>query len=111
MRIKSRALRVILSVLFVAAVAAVGTLFTDTTSEWYQNLIKPELQPPGIVFAVAWTVLYGLIAASLSLVAVREHPPKKTLLAVCRQRRVERAVDLRLLSGEQSGRLRSSCSC
>jgi|AGTN01.2.fsa_nt_gi Tryptophan-rich sensory protein (mitochondrial benzodiazepine receptor homolog) len=79
MQIKSKALRAILSVLFVAAVAAMGTLFTDTANEWYQGLVKPALQPPGIVFGIAWTVLYALIAASLSLVAARDDTPGKTL--------------------------------
>ncbi len=79
MRIQSKALRVILAVLFVAAVAALGTLFTDTSSEWYQNLIKPAFQPPGIVFSIVWTVLYGLIAASLSLSVLNPDTPVKTL--------------------------------
>lgn len=79
MRIKSKALRVILAVLFVAAVAALGSVFTDTSSEWYQNLIKPALQPPGIVFGIVWTVLYGLIAASLSLSVLSPATPDKTL--------------------------------
>lgn len=79
MRIKSKALRVILAVLFVAAVAALGSVFTDTSSEWYQNLIKPALQPPGIVFGIVWTVLYGLIAASLSLSVLNPATPDKTL--------------------------------
>jgi tryptophan-rich sensory protein len=74
-----KALRVILSVLFVAAVAALGSLFTNTTSEWYQGLVKPALQPPGLVFAIVWTILYTLIAISLSLVAVRDDTPKQTL--------------------------------
>lgn len=78
MRIKSKALRVILSVLFVAAVAALGTAFTDTTSEWYQGIVKPALQPPGIVFGIVWTVLYGLIAASLSISAVSPGTPANT---------------------------------
>jgi len=79
MKKKDIVLRIILSVLFVAAVAALGSLFIDATSEWYMGLIKPALQPPGFVFAIAWTILYILIAASLSLVAVRPDTPKKTL--------------------------------
>jgi len=72
-------LRIILSVLFVAAVAVLGSLFTDTQNDWYQGLIKPALQPPGIVFGIVWTVLYILIAVSISLVAVQPDTPKTTL--------------------------------
>lgn len=72
-------LRIVFSVLFVAAVAMMGALFTDTDSEWYQNLIKPALQPPGIVFSIVWTVLYALIAVSLILISLKGTPPKMTL--------------------------------
>ncbi len=79
MKNKDKVLRIILSVLFVAAVAALGSLFTDTQSEWYQGLIKPALQPPGIVFGIVWTVLYVMIAVSISLIAVQPGTPQSTL--------------------------------
>lgn len=79
MRKRDKILRVIFSVLFVAAVAAAGALFTEPSSEWYQSLIKPALQPPGIVFSIVWTALYAMIAVSLSLIAARKDTPKKTL--------------------------------
>jgi benzodiazapine receptor len=79
MQKREKVLRVIASVLFVAAVAALGSLFTDTTSSWYQELIKPVLQPPGFVFGIAWTILYILIAVSLALIAVNPDTPKTAL--------------------------------
>jgi tryptophan-rich sensory protein len=51
----------------VTAVAVVGGLATDTSSDWYVNLDKPAWQPPGAVFGPEWTVLYVLIAIAATL--------------------------------------------
>lgn len=79
MRKQDKILRIACSVLFFAAVAVMGTAFVDTSSEWYASLIKPALQPPPVVFSVVWTVLYALLATSLSLVSIMPNTQKKTL--------------------------------
>ena len=33
----------------------------------YNDLIKPTLSPPGIVFPIAWTIIYLLIGISYTL--------------------------------------------
>lgn len=71
MTVWEKTLRIVLAVLFVAIVATLGRAFTDTASQWYQGLTLPALQPPPIVFSVAWSVLYLLFAASLSIVLIK----------------------------------------
>jgi benzodiazapine receptor len=51
----------------VTAVALVGGLATDTSSDWYQQLDRPAWQPSGGVFGPVWTVLYILIAVAATL--------------------------------------------
>jgi tryptophan-rich sensory protein len=45
------------------AVAFLGGLMTDT-GPWYQALEEPSWQPPGWLFAPAWTLIFALTAIS-----------------------------------------------
>jgi benzodiazapine receptor len=48
------------------AIAVWGGLVTEMqVSTWYAGLAKPSWTPPNVVFPVAWTILYILIAAAL----------------------------------------------
>ena len=67
---------ILLSLLFTAVTAGTAMLFVDTQSEWYINLTKPSIQPPPLVFAVAWSVIYLLCAASLTFALLKDEPAK-----------------------------------
>jgi translocator protein len=56
--------------LAVAAAAGTGSIASPRRAPfWYSRLRKPPYQPPGTVFPVVWTALYGDIAAT-SAVAI-----------------------------------------
>lgn len=44
-----------------------GLLTRYGVKNWYPHLIKPSGTPPDIVFPIAWTILYTLMAISLTL--------------------------------------------
>lgn len=54
-----------------AAAAGIGALGTKVGSDWYKNLNKPAWQPPGWVFAPAWSTLYTLTAVASGRVLMR----------------------------------------
>lgn len=43
----------------------------DSTSQWYQTLIKPEWAPPSWLFGPVWSVLYAIIAVTFGYVLYR----------------------------------------
>ncbi len=56
--------------LAVAATAGAGSIASPRrVPSWYSRLRKPSYQPPGAAFPLAWTTLYGDIAAT-SAVAI-----------------------------------------
>lgn len=55
----------IYSVLAVILTAFIGSKFT-TIDSWYES-VKPSITPPNIVFPIAWTTLFALIAIAMYL--------------------------------------------
>lgn len=48
----------------VAATAIAGSLASQPDAQWYQQLAKPNWQPPPIVFPIVWSALYANIAVT-----------------------------------------------
>ena len=44
---------------------------------WFDSLAKPFFMPPGWVFGVAWTTLYGLLGVALALILAEPPSPRR----------------------------------
>lgn len=60
-----------------------GSLFTSATtkSQWYLEN-KPSFTPPGVVFSVAWTILYTLIILAIYFSWIKSKKSEKTKLLI-----------------------------
>jgi len=82
-------LKFIIAIIICLGAGFLGSLTTVTgPGSWYDLLNKPPITPPGIVFPIAWNILYVLMGISLFLVwsqpqKYRKDPEKKkTALAL-----------------------------
>lgn len=57
-------------------VAALGATITDL-GPWYQALVKPDWNPPDVLFPMGWTVIYALITIA-GITAWRAAPTSAT---------------------------------
>lgn len=64
-----------LFVAFTVLVGIVAGLFTSMGMETYNQVVKPALTPPAIVFSIVWTVLYVLMGISAARIWLS--PPTK----------------------------------
>lgn len=58
----------VLSIIFTLAVGILAALLTRNNMDVYENIRKPYLAPPGVVFPIVWTVLYTLMGISFAVV-------------------------------------------
>lgn len=85
MRLSTKSLFALL--LWVAAIAGIGAFVGFTSGSaaqnaWYQGLVKSELNPPGIAFAVVWPTLYALMGFAAWYVFHRAGPEAKPARAL-----------------------------
>jgi benzodiazapine receptor len=61
--------RLAASVILPLLAGFIGSFFTRSSVDtWYVTLTKTSFNPPGVVFAPVWTILYVLMGVSLFLV-------------------------------------------
>lgn len=60
-----------LSILICVAVGFTSGQLTDTESDWFLDLEKPAIYPPGYLFGLVWTVLYIMMGVSLYFITER----------------------------------------
>lgn len=66
---KTDLLKLIIAIALPLLAGFIGSYFTaPSIPEWYMQLNKPALNPPGWIFAPVWTVLYITMGVSLFLV-------------------------------------------
>lgn len=54
----SKTLHIILSFVFIAVVAGLGSLFVNLGMDWFNALSKPTQWIPNIVIPIVWTIIY-----------------------------------------------------
>lgn len=61
--------KLILSLLICLGIGVIGSFATQTgPGSWYQAINKPPITPPGVVFPIAWTILYILMGLALYII-------------------------------------------
>lgn len=60
-----------------AAGLVVGLLTREGTQIYADTIAKPPLSPPGIVFPIAWTILYGLMGVGLARILLSGPSPTR----------------------------------
>ncbi len=58
---------------------AAGMLTRNGTQIYAETINKPPLSPPGIVFPIAWTILYALMGIGLARVILSKPSTAKTV--------------------------------
>lgn len=58
----------LVSILLALAVGALGGIATSNGMPAYEQIAKPALTPPSIVFPIVWTILYTLMGISAAII-------------------------------------------
>ena len=61
-------IKLLLCVALCEGVGFLSGLLSGNMKEFYSSLVKPPLSPPGLLFPIAWGILYALMGAALYFV-------------------------------------------
>ncbi len=80
--IKKNWIGLLCCIIGVELIGFIGGFFSQGSQQVYQNLIKPPLSPPSVLFGIVWPILYALLAISLYRVfsSVKSEQRKKALI-------------------------------
>lgn len=70
----------IICILIPIAVGSLSALFTQNTLSTFNQINKPSLSPPAIVFPIVWFLLYLLMGISSYIICSSDSSLKKTAL-------------------------------
>lgn len=72
----------IISILIPLGVGALSGYLTQNSTEIFNNLNKPPLSPPSIVFPIVWTILFFLMGISSYIIYISHSPKKDNALKI-----------------------------
>lgn len=70
------------SIIIALAVGFLSGLSTSTGMLNYEQLMKPPLTPPSVVFPIVWPILYILMGISAAMIWKSESPYRKKSLGI-----------------------------
>lgn len=72
----------IISLIISLGTGAFAGFLSRGSMSMYNNLLKPDISPPGWVFPIVWTILYILMGISAYLIFTSGSPKRKQALYV-----------------------------
>ena len=54
--------KLIISFAVVSGLVLISMILTKNTMKLYEEMVKPDIAPPAILFPIVWTILYSIIA-------------------------------------------------
>jgi len=80
---KNNILKLTISILVCQIAGLIGSFFTSPVIfTWYENIEKPNFNPPNWIFAPVWTILFILMGISLYLIWSNGLKNKKTAIFI-----------------------------